>query len=306
MAEGDTEITQVSSVLCTTVRSCRAGMRSATARSCRAGMHSATPEGLLRPVLHLRPARPRKGTSVNLRPRWPAQEDSWEVISAFFQEKSLVRQQLDSFNEFVNSSMQEIVDENKDIIVRPRSQVCVPLGRAWFEGRPLPGCAARTRMLRICQAHCLTGSAPVGAAVHCQAQQTRVMRTEHGRCRARSTCQSGRTAPARAARSTTSSSSQIYLSKPTTQRRKRRDAEPVPQGGPPAQPARAKHIACRSSGRLQEDMLAAPLHEACSMHRSACSHQPAARTSVSRQHCSRQQPTCRPDTACMPCRPARM
>lgn len=34
-----------------------------------------------------------------------------------------MRQQLDSFNEFVNSSMQEIVDENKDVIVRPRSQV---------------------------------------------------------------------------------------------------------------------------------------------------------------------------------------
>ena len=34
------------------------------------------------------------------------QEDSWAVISAFFAEKSLVRQQLDSFNDFVNSSMQ--------------------------------------------------------------------------------------------------------------------------------------------------------------------------------------------------------
>ncbi|KAK9805346.1 hypothetical protein WJX73_004503 [Symbiochloris irregularis] len=50
------------------------------------------------------------------------QDDSWAVISAFFEEKSLVRQQLDSFNEFISSSMQEIVDENADIIVRPRSQ----------------------------------------------------------------------------------------------------------------------------------------------------------------------------------------
>lgn len=33
-----------------------------------------------------------------------------------------MRQQLDSFNEFISSSMQEIVDENADIIVRPRSQ----------------------------------------------------------------------------------------------------------------------------------------------------------------------------------------
>ena len=36
------------------------------------------------------------------------QEDAWAVISAFFEEKGLVRQQLDSFNEFINSNMQEV------------------------------------------------------------------------------------------------------------------------------------------------------------------------------------------------------
>ena len=34
------------------------------------------------------------------------QEDAWTVISAYFEEKGLVRQQLDSFNEFFNSNMQ--------------------------------------------------------------------------------------------------------------------------------------------------------------------------------------------------------
>lgn len=34
------------------------------------------------------------------------QEDAWAVISAYFEEKGLVRQQLDSFNEFINSNMQ--------------------------------------------------------------------------------------------------------------------------------------------------------------------------------------------------------
>ena len=34
------------------------------------------------------------------------QEDAWAVISAFFADKGLVRQQLDSFNEFINSNMQ--------------------------------------------------------------------------------------------------------------------------------------------------------------------------------------------------------
>lgn len=50
------------------------------------------------------------------------QDDSWAVISAFFKEKGLVRQQLDSFNEFINTSMQEIVDENAEITVKPQSQ----------------------------------------------------------------------------------------------------------------------------------------------------------------------------------------
>lgn len=39
------------------------------------------------------------------------QEDAWGVIQAFFGEKGLVRQQLDSFDEFIMNTMQEIVDE---------------------------------------------------------------------------------------------------------------------------------------------------------------------------------------------------
>ena len=37
------------------------------------------------------------------------QEDAWTVISSFFEEKGLARQQLDSFNEFIQHAMQEIV-----------------------------------------------------------------------------------------------------------------------------------------------------------------------------------------------------
>lgn len=51
-----------------------------------------------------------------------SQEDAWIVISSFFEEKGLVRQQLDSFNEFVSNTMQEIVDETSEIVVRPESQ----------------------------------------------------------------------------------------------------------------------------------------------------------------------------------------
>ena len=45
------------------------------------------------------------------------QEDCWTIISSFFQEKGLVRQQLDSFDEFVQNTMQELVDENSNLIL---------------------------------------------------------------------------------------------------------------------------------------------------------------------------------------------
>jgi DNA-directed RNA polymerase II subunit RPB2 len=37
------------------------------------------------------------------------QEDAWAVITSYFEEKGLVRQQLDSFDEFIQNTMQEIV-----------------------------------------------------------------------------------------------------------------------------------------------------------------------------------------------------
>ena len=36
-------------------------------------------------------------------------EDAWSVITSYFDEKGLVRQQLDSFDEFIQNTMQEIV-----------------------------------------------------------------------------------------------------------------------------------------------------------------------------------------------------
>ncbi|PRW61164.1 DNA-directed RNA polymerase II subunit RPB2 isoform B [Chlorella sorokiniana] len=50
------------------------------------------------------------------------ESDAWAVISAYFDEKGLVRQQLDSFNDFINTSLQEIVDEGKLITVKPQAQ----------------------------------------------------------------------------------------------------------------------------------------------------------------------------------------
>lgn len=50
------------------------------------------------------------------------QEDCWTVITSFFDQKGLVRQQLDSFDEFVQNTMQELVDENADLILDQADQ----------------------------------------------------------------------------------------------------------------------------------------------------------------------------------------
>jgi DNA-directed RNA polymerase II subunit RPB2 len=50
------------------------------------------------------------------------QEDCWSVISAFFRERGLVSQQLDSFNEFVQNTMQEVVEENGTLVVETNTQ----------------------------------------------------------------------------------------------------------------------------------------------------------------------------------------
>lgn len=50
------------------------------------------------------------------------QEDCWTVISSFFEQKGLVRQQLDSFDEFVQNTMQELVDENAELILDQAQQ----------------------------------------------------------------------------------------------------------------------------------------------------------------------------------------
>jgi hypothetical protein len=50
------------------------------------------------------------------------QESVWEVIGAFFKEKGLVRQQLDSFNVFIKTTMQELVDDTPEIRLQYEQQ----------------------------------------------------------------------------------------------------------------------------------------------------------------------------------------
>ncbi|KAI8852979.1 DNA-directed RNA polymerase II subunit RPB2 [Chytridium lagenaria] len=50
-----------------------------------------------------------------------SQEDCWEVITSFFREKGLVRQQLESFDEFIQNTMQEIIEENETLVLQSHS-----------------------------------------------------------------------------------------------------------------------------------------------------------------------------------------
>ncbi len=50
------------------------------------------------------------------------QEDAWVVIDRYFEEKGLVRQQIDSFDEFITNTIQELIDDSGEIIVKPENQ----------------------------------------------------------------------------------------------------------------------------------------------------------------------------------------
>jgi len=75
------------------------------------------------------------GTSNNDEEEEITQEDTWSVISSYFEDKGLVRQQLDSFDEFIMNTMQEIVDEAPQIDLIPEAQY-------------LPGKSAPDKLLR--------------------------------------------------------------------------------------------------------------------------------------------------------------
>lgn len=50
------------------------------------------------------------------------QEDAWIIINKYFESKGLVRQQLDSFDEFLQNSIQELIDDAGEIKIIPEDQ----------------------------------------------------------------------------------------------------------------------------------------------------------------------------------------
>jgi DNA-directed RNA polymerase II subunit RPB2 len=55
------------------------------------------------------------------------QEACWTVISSYFEEKGLVRQQLDSFDEFIQMSVQRIVEDSRPIELQAQAQYITAL-----------------------------------------------------------------------------------------------------------------------------------------------------------------------------------
>ncbi|KAJ2581147.1 DNA-dependent RNA polymerase II, partial [Coemansia sp. RSA 1836] len=50
------------------------------------------------------------------------QEDCWTLITRYFDEHGLVRQQIDSFNAFIEQTLQEIIDENRTLVLETTIQ----------------------------------------------------------------------------------------------------------------------------------------------------------------------------------------
>ena len=47
------------------------------------------------------------------------EDDIWNILENFFIKKGVVHQQLDSYNDFVNNGVQEVIDEEADITMFP-------------------------------------------------------------------------------------------------------------------------------------------------------------------------------------------
>jgi len=62
-----------------------------------------------------------------------SKEDTNLLLKAFFREKGLVRQHLDSYNEFIDHGLQEVIDEVGEIPIEvPESPYKVKLGQVWI------------------------------------------------------------------------------------------------------------------------------------------------------------------------------
>ncbi len=59
-------------------------------------------------------------------------EDKWVILKSLFDEKGLVRQHLDSYNNFIEEKMQEIVNESGEVVPDLQFIVHDCTGNSWL------------------------------------------------------------------------------------------------------------------------------------------------------------------------------
>lgn len=60
-------------------------------------------------------------------------EDKWVILKSLFDEKGLVRQHLDSYNNFIEEKMQEIVNESSEVVPDLQFIVHDCTGHSWLQ-----------------------------------------------------------------------------------------------------------------------------------------------------------------------------
>ena len=72
-----------------------------------------------------------------------SQDDLLLLQKSFFKEKGLVRQHLDSYNKFIDTGLQEVIDEIGEISIEiPEMPYKIKLGQLWIID-PQSKCSAR-------------------------------------------------------------------------------------------------------------------------------------------------------------------
>jgi DNA-directed RNA polymerase beta subunit len=53
------------------------------------------------------------------------EKDLWKIIEDFFKKKGVVHQQIESFNDYINRGIQQVIDEEPGIIINPKKKSTV-------------------------------------------------------------------------------------------------------------------------------------------------------------------------------------
>ena len=88
------------------------------------------------------------------------QEDCWAVISSYFEENGLVKQQLDSFTDFVENTVQSVVHDLGNLDIEPQNQYNIGIRSATDQGKDESECKYNVRFGQIYITNPITEGGP--------------------------------------------------------------------------------------------------------------------------------------------------